>query len=189
MFLSREDKSGPFYLPKVKLGHCVKMILPNINSRPMLNMEWLEWQFKQGQDQSYWIERIMQSQDIYEGAIDIFESSLKIAMACDEVESRYRISVGEEISKRNVSYLEPIARFGLLAGLYERASKSTSGERCHPLVVNAIITFSKSIPERDKESELDEQDPLLILTTCWAGFTVGKTPEISLKKVFSQWYY
>jgi hypothetical protein len=189
MFGKKAKSDSQFFLPKVKLRDCLEMRLPNINSRPMMRMDWVESELREGRDLTFWIEKIMGSQDSFKLTTNLEEVSAKVAIASNQIDGRYKpYERTESINIRNVDHLEPIARFGLLAGFYERASNTTNQERCHPLVVNAILTFCKSMPERPLDHDNEEKEPLLELTTCWAGYAFGKIPELSFKRAFSQWH-
>ena len=180
-FSSPKPLHPKFELPKVSPRECSLMTLPNMNSKPMLNFRWFEWQAKQGQDQTYWWTKIFDSEDFWtDMKIDIGQYAFNIALSAASLE-------GLEKDKEIVEDIFVNAKLGVLAGMFEKASQATSPRDCHPVVWNAMNLFNKGIRDMEGRAEIPESSLLLRECTTWAGYALGKMPNIKVEQVFENW--
>lgn len=170
-----------FQLPKVANRECNKMGLPNMSSMMMANIRWFEWQAKNGQDQSYWWTRIFDSEEFWNNLnINVGQFAFNVAHFAASKE-------GLQNDKAIVDDLFVYAKLGVLAGMFEKASNTTPPEICHPLIWNAINFFQMSAHKLEDRVEIPEQSLLLRECTAWAGYALGKIPNITVEQVFTNW--
>jgi hypothetical protein len=170
-----------FELPKVSPRECTEMSLPNIHSITMLNLRWLEWQAKRGQDTSYWWTRIFDSEEFWSSPnIDLGQYAFNIALKAATLEN---LSESKEI----IDDLFVHAKLGILSGMFERASNTTSPRDCHPLIWNAMKFFQMDARKMPEQVEIPKESPVLRESTTWAGYAFGKIPNITIEQVFSKW--
>ena len=170
-----------FELPKVASRECSKMSLPNMSSMIVPNFKWFEWQAKRGQDQSYWWKKIFDSEEFWKNMkIDIGEFALGIAYAAATRE-------GLEKNKEIVGDIFIHAKLGVLAGMFEKASQTTSPSDCHPIIWNAMNFFNLEVSDMEGRAKIPESSLLLRECTTWAGYAFGKIPNINVEQVFANW--
>ena len=170
-----------FELPKVSPRECSKMSLPNMSSMFMPNLKWFEWQAKQGQDQTYWWTKVLDSEEFWTNInIDIGQFGFNIAHAAATRE-------GLQENKEIVEDIFVHAKLGVLAGMFEKASQATTPGDCHPVIWNAISLFNMSVRDMDGRPKIPESSLLLRECTTWAGYALGKIPTISVEQVFDNW--
>jgi hypothetical protein len=149
------------------------MIIPNI--------KWFEWQAKQGQPQSYWWNKIFESEAYWEKSqVDIGKYASQITYVAGELEGLLE-------NQQLIQEISINARLGFLAGMFERASNTTGQKDCHPLIWNAMIFFNLEISEIEGRVKMPDASPLLRECTTWAGYALGKIPGITVREVFANW--
>jgi hypothetical protein len=147
----------------------------------MPNFKWFEWQAKQGQDQTYWQTRIFESEDFWTNMnIDIGQFAFNIAHAAASREGLHE-------NKELVGEIFINAKLGILAGMFEKASQTTTAGDCHPVIWNAMNFFNMGV--RDMEGRVEIPEPSLLLRECttWAGYAFSKIPNITVEQVFANW--
>jgi hypothetical protein len=170
-----------FELPKVSPRDCSRMALPHMSSMLMPNLKWFEWQAKQGQDQTYWWSRIFDSEEYWENNnIDVGQFAFNVAHSAAARE-------GLEQNKEIVEDIFINAKLGVLAGMFEKASQTTSAEDCHPVVWNAMNFFNMGVRDMEGRPRIPESSLLLRECTTWAGYALGKIPGITVEQVFARW--
>jgi len=170
-----------FELPKVAPRECSRMSLPKMSAVMFPIIKWLDWQAKQKQDQAFWIAKILDSEEFWTNMnIDIGQFAFNIAHAAATKENLVENS-------DLVDDLFAHARLGVLAGMFEKASQATSPGDCHPLIWNAMTFFNMSV--RDMEGRVEVPNSSLMLRECttWAGYALGKVPNITIGQVFADW--
>jgi hypothetical protein len=82
------------------------------------------------------------------------------------------------------------ANFGLLAGLFESASKTTSKDECHPDIWNAMSRLSSIRREERGGKKITDKDSkflFLCQKTSEAGHVMGKLGGLTMGEVFKRW--
>ena len=170
-----------FELPKVSPRECFRMSLPQMSSMSMPNFKWVEWQAKQGQDQTFWWTKIFDSEEFWKQMnIDIGQLAFNIA---HEAASREGLKENSEI----VEDLFIHAKLGVLAGMFEKASQTTSPGDSHPVVWNAITFFNMGVLGMKDRPKIPDSSLLLRECTTWGGYALGKIPNITVQQVFANW--
>jgi hypothetical protein len=170
-----------FELPKVSPRECTEMSLPNIHSITMLNIRWVEWQVKRGQDKSYWWKKIFDSEEFWNvPSFDVGQYSFNVAYKAATLENVHE-------NKEILDDLFVYSKLGLLAGMFERASNATSPKDCHPLIWNAMRFFHMDARSLPDQVSMPEESPVLRESTTWAGYALGKIPNITIEQVFAKW--
>ncbi len=181
LFSNPKSLHPRFELPKVSPRDCSRMALPHMSSMLMPNLKWFEWQAKQGQDQTYWWTRIFNSEEYWEkNNIDIGQFAFNIAHSAAARE-------GLEQNKEIVEDIFINAKLGVLAGMFEKASQTTSAGDCHPVVWNAMNFFNMGVRDMEGRPQIPESSLLLRECTTWAGYALGKIPGITVEQVFARW--
>lgn len=170
-----------FELPKVSPRDCFRMELPNMSAMLMPNFKWFEWQVKQGQDETYWWTRIFDSEEFWKNLnIDIGQFAFNIAHSAASRE-------GLQENKEIIDEIFVNAKLGVLAGMFEKASQATLPANCHPVVWNAMKSFNIRARDREGRAKMPESSLLLPECTTWAGYVLGKVPNITVEQVFANW--
>ncbi len=181
LFSNPKSLHPRFELPKVSPRDCSRMALPHMSSMLMPNLKWFEWQAKQGQDQTYWWSRIFDSEEYWENNnIDVGQFAFNVAHSAAARE-------GLEQNKEIVEDIFINAKLGVLAGMFEKASQTTSAEDCHPVVWNAMNFFNMGVRGMEGRPQIPESSLLLRECTTWAGYALGKIPGITVEQVFARW--
>ena len=170
-----------FELPKVPQRDQVGIPFPNMNAMFMPNLKWLEWQAKQVQDRTYWWVRIFETEEFWATwDIDIGQSVFNIA---HEAATREGLQENKEIVEQIFIH----AKLGVLAGMFEKASEAIGPSACHPIIFNAIIDFNMCVRDMEGRPKLPESSLLLPECATWAGYVLGKIPNITVEQTFANW--
>ena len=152
-----------------------------MSSMFMPNLKWLEWQAKQGQDQTYWWTKIFDSEEFWTNInIDIGQFAFNIAHAAATRE-------GLQENREIVDDIFVNAKLGVLAGMFEKASRATEPSDCHPVIWNAINFFNMGVRDMDGRAKIPDSSLLLRECTTWAGYALGKIPNITVEQTFANW--
>ena len=139
------NKTAPldprFTLPAVKKMDCTQLNFPCKSEMAMMNFKWLEKQMSSGkyQEPLILVNRIMDSA--------IFWEKLDVLNLGDATNALVQYVMGIEslkLKKEDFADLYMAANFGLLAGLFEGASKTTAKDACHPEIWNAMSRLQKN---------------------------------------------
>lgn len=170
-----------FMLPKVSPRECTLMGLPNMNQMTMTNFAWLEKQLRKGQDQSYWVIKVFESEKFWTNiSVDVDDLALQVVrMACS--------LQNVEPSNEDGATLIMHAKFGILAGMFERSSNASSVGDCHPLMWNALKFFTMAVPD-DRKTHFYEANRVMFDMVNFAGYGFGKIPNLTIQKLFSRWH-
>jgi hypothetical protein len=82
------------------------------------------------------------------------------------------------------------ANFGLLAGLFEGSSKTTSKDECHPDIWNAMARVSSMRRQERGGKEISDKDSAFLFIcqkTGEAGYVMSKLGGLTLGEVFKRW--
>ncbi len=79
------------------------------------------------------------------------------------------------------------AKLGVLAGMFEKASKATAPGDCHPVIWNAMNFFNMGVRDMEGRAEIPTSSLLLRECTTWAGYALGKIPNITVEQTFANW--
>ena len=71
--------------------------------------------------------------------------------------------------------------------MFEKASQATVPANCHPIVWNAMKSFNIRARDREGRVKMPESSLLLPECTTWAGYVLGKVPNITVEQVFANW--
>lgn len=142
----------------------------------MSNMRWLEIQFSKKQGPDYWVDKISESESYFSARIDLSPIVAAIAQAGCEAD-------GFKPDEEAWLTLFVLAKFGLLAGMFEKASNTTKEKDCHPLPWNALKFYTKNLRDEDKEP-FGEEHRMLLTHMVYAGYLMGKLDTQILKKFF-----
>lgn len=94
---------------------------------------------------------------------------------------------GLEENKEIVEDIFVNAKLGVLAGMFEKASQTTAPGDCHPVVWNAMNFFNMGVRDMEGRAKIPESSLLLRECTTWAGYALGKVPNITVEQVFANW--
>lgn len=179
-FFSKPKPIDPmFTLPSVMSRECVEVFLPRKNTFPMSNMRWLEIQFSKKQGPDYWVDKISESESYFATKVDLSPIVAAIAQAGCEAD-------GFKPDKEAWLTLFVLAKFGLLAGMFEKASNTTKEKDCHPLPWNALKFYAKSLRDEDKKP-FGEEHIMLLTNMVYAGYLMGKLNNPNPNQIFSMW--
>ena len=131
------------------------------------------------------INRIMESADFW-NQIDVINLD-------DATNALVQYVMGLEslkLKEDDFAELYMAAKFGLMAGLFESASKTTDKAACHPDIWNAMSRLSSMRGEERGGKEISEND-FAFLFICQkaseAGHVMGKLGGLTLGEVFKRW--
>ncbi len=145
----------------------------------MSNMRWVEIQFSKKQGQNYWVDKISESESYFSTNKDLTPQIAAIAKAGCEAD-------GFKPNEEAWLTLFVLAKFGLLAGMFEKASNTTKEKDCHPLPWNALKFYSQSLRDED-EKPFGEKHRMLLTYMVYAGYLMGKLDNPNPQKIFSHW--
>lgn len=181
LFKKQSPIDAMFTLPDVPSRECTLMGFPNNHSATMLNVSWLDKQLAAGQGFDYWVTRIFESEKYWGERTSGFRSdALEIVRTIEILE-------GLEISEEDRAELFSRAYFGILAGIFERSSKSTSAKDCHPLIWNALKCYEHAIAESQSESQFQVEHGIIFGQMCLAGYVVGKIEGMTVGRALLRW--
>ena len=176
-----------FTLPLVKKMDCTQLHFPCKTEMAMTNFKWLEKQMSAGtyQEPLILVNRIMETAQFWNQleSINLDDASQSLV--------KYVISL-ESLKLKEEDFVElyMAANFGLLAGLFEGASKSTDKDSCHPDIWNAMSRLASMRREERGGNEISEKDSKFLFIcqkTCEAGYVMGKLGGLTLGEVFKRW--
>ena len=185
------SKSAPldprFALPAVKRMDCTQLHFPCKSEMAMTNFKWLEKQISSGnyQEPLVLVNHILETADFWEqlGVINIGDATKALVQFVIALESL-------KLKKTDLADLNMSANFGLLAGLFEISSKTTSKDECHPDIWNAMCRLSSMRREERGGDAISEKDSAFLFIcekTSEAGYVMGRLGGLSLEEVFTHW--
>jgi hypothetical protein len=153
----------------------------------MSNFKWLEKQMSSGnyQEPMILVNRIMETAEFW-NQIDIINLD-------DATNAIVQYVMGLEslkLKEDDFAELYLAANFGLLAGLFESASKTTSKDECHPDIWNAMSRLSSMRREERGGKKITDKDSkflFLCQKTSEAGHVMGKLGGLTMGEVFKRW--
>lgn len=176
-----------FVLPAVKRMDCTQLNFPCKSEMAMMNFKWLQKRMSSGdyQEPAILVGRIMESVDFWKqvNVINLDDATNAMVQYVTILES---FKLGES----EFADLYMSANFGLLAGLFESASKTTSKDECHPDIWNAMSIFSSLRRDDQGGKELSDKESRFLFIcqkTCEAGYVMGKLGGLTLGEVFKRW--
>ena len=176
-----------FALAAVKRMDCTQLNFPCKSEMAMSNFKWLEKQMSSGsyQEPMILVNRIMETAEFWD-QIDIINLD-------DATNALVQYVMGLEslkLKEDDFAELYMAANFGLLAGLFESASKTTSKDECHPDIWNAMSRLSSMRREERGGQEISEKDSTFLFIcqkTGEAGHVMGKLGGLTMGEVFKRW--
>lgn len=176
-----------FALPSVKRMDCTQLNFPCKSEMAMSNFKWLEKQMSSGtyQEPMILVNRIMETADFW-NQIDVINLD-------DATNALVQYVMGLEslkLKEDDFAELYMAANFGLLAGLFESSSKTTSKDECHPDIWNAMSRLSSMRREERGGQEISEKDSTFLFIcqkTGEAGHVMGKLGGLTMGEVFKRW--
>jgi len=176
-----------FALPPAKNRECTELRFPCKSELAMSNFRWMEKQMVSGtyQDPLILVGRILETSEIWNDfdAFDLDEATNALVQYVMGLESL-------KLKEKDFADLYMAASFGLLAGLFEGASKTTDRNVCHPDIWNAMLRLSSMRrEERGGEKISDKNSEFLFICqkTTEAGYVMGKLGGLTLGEVFKRW--
>ena len=176
-----------FALPPVKKMECTQLHFPCKSEMAMMNFKWLEKQMASGnyQEPLILVNRIMETADFWKEieVVNLDSSTDAIVQYVMALESL-------KLKEDDFTELYVAARFGILAGLFESASKTTDKNACHPEVWNAMSRLSSMRRnERGGENISEEDSKFLFICqkTTEAGYVMGKVGGLTIGEIFKRW--
>ena len=170
-----------FDLPRASVRECGAMHLPSKVRMALPSVHWLEMMAQSGDTFASWINRVSETES--------FWTSHQIN--CDEVAQAiaYRVMHLEQQHNHEDLLITGIvfSKFGLLLGLYERASNATKPTECHPLIQNVVIGLKIAFDDGEVMNNLPEDASHLLYLCGWAGYVMGKVPDLSMNDLFQEW--
>jgi len=176
-----------FSLPVVKRMDCTQLNFPCKSEMAMTNFKWLEKQMSSGtyQEPMILVGRIMETADFW-NQVDVINLDDATSALVQYVMGLESLKLSEE----DLAELYMAANFGLLAGLFESSSKTTSKDECHPDIWNAMARLSSMRREERGGKEISEKDSAFLFIcqkTGEAGYVMGKLGGLTLGEVFKRW--
>lgn len=176
-----------FALPSVKRMDCTQLSFPCKSEMAMSNFKWLEKQMSSGtyQEPMILVNRIMETADFW-NQIDVINLD-------DATNALVQYVMGLEslkLKEDDFAEIYMAANFGLLAGLFESSSKTTSKDECHPDIWNAMSRLSSMRREERGGQEISEKDSAFLFIcqkTGEAGHVMGKLGGLTMGEVFKRW--
>jgi hypothetical protein len=153
----------------------------------MSNFKWLEKQMASGnyQEPMILVSRIMETAEFWNqiDIINLDDASNALVQYVVRLESL-------KLNEEDFAELYMAANFGLLAGLFESSSKTTSKYECHPDIWNAMSRLSTMRREERGGQEISEKDSTFLFI-CQkigeAGHVMGKLGGLTAGEVFKRW--
>jgi hypothetical protein len=176
-----------FALPSVKRMDCTQLHFPCKSEVAMTNFRWLEKQMSSGtyQEPMILVNRIMESSDFWK-QVDI----INLEDATNALVQYVMMLESLKLNEDDFADLYMAANFGLLAGLFESSSKTTSKDECHPDIWNAMSRLSSMRRQERGGEEISEKDSAF-LSICQktgeAGHVMGKLGGLTMGEIFKRW--
>lgn len=95
-----------------------------------------------------------------------------------------------KLNENDFADLYMATNFGLLAGLFESASKTTSRDACHPEIWNAMSRLNSMRRDERGGKEIFEKDSAFLFIcqkSGEAGYVMGKLGGLTVGEVFVRW--
>ena len=175
---SANSSSG---LPNVSQRESVPILFPSSNAIADLDYGALKKMAQLRQDTDYWIVKIYETEESWKAkSIDVSAVILPLVRQACEL-------LNANLTNEEENVLLVAASFGMLAGLYESSSDTTSALSCHPFIWNSLHAFTLSCPAYYQSSSFHKANPGVFSNMPFLGFVVGKVPEINFDLLFSRW--
>jgi hypothetical protein len=153
----------------------------------MTNFKWLEKQMASGtyQEPLILVNRIMETTE--------FWKQIEVINLDDATNALVQYVMGLEslkLKQDDFADLYMAANFGLLAGLFEGSSKTTSKDECHPDIWNAMARVSSMRRQERGGKEISDKDSAFLFIcqkTGEAGYVMSKLGGLTLGEVFKRW--
>ena len=176
-----------FMLPSVKKMDCTQLIFPCKSEMAMMNFRWLEKQMSSGkyQEPMLLVNRIMETSSFWKkidllNLDDLTNSLVQYVMSIESL----------KLNENDFADLYMATNFGLLAGLFESASKTTSRDACHPEIWNAMSRLNSMRRYERGGKEISEKDSAFLFIcqkSGEAGYVMGKLGGLTVGDVFARW--
>ena len=168
-------------LPGLSTRECLPLTMPNSNSLIGLDYGSLTKMAKIGLGTDYWIVKIYESEGSWKAlSIDVDSTVLPIVRKACEMRNAVPTTEEEKVLLVGTS-------FGMLAGLYESSSNTTSAQLCHGFIWNSLVAFTQSCPAFYQSSSFHEANPAVFSNMPFLGYAVGKVPNLEFNRLFSRW--
>jgi hypothetical protein len=185
------NKTAPldprFTLPSVKKMDCTQLIFPCKSEVAMMNFRWIDKRMSSGkyQDPMMMVSRILETSDFWKeiDVVDLDNSTNALVQYVMSIESL-------KLKKNDFADLFMATNFGLLAGLFESASKTTSRDACHPEIWNAMSRLNSMRREERGGKEISEKDSAFLFICQKSGeaaYVMGKLGGLTVGEVFARW--
>ena len=185
------NKTAPldprFTLPAVKKMDCTQLNFPCKSEVAMMNFRWIDKRMSSGkyQDPMMMVSRILETSDFWKeiDVVNLDNSTNALVQYVMSIESL-------KLKKNDFADLFMATNFGLLAGLFESASKTTSRDACHPEIWNAMSRLNSMRREERGGKEISEKDSAFLFIcqkTSEAGYVMGKLGGLTVGEVFARW--
>lgn len=185
------NKTAPldprFILPAVKKMDCTQLNFPCKSEVAMMNFRWIDKRMSSGkyQDPMMMVSRILETSDFWKeiDVVNLDNSTNALVQYVMSIESL-------KLKKNDFADLFMATNFGLLAGLFESASKTTSRDACHPEIWNAMSRINSMRREERGGKEISEKDSAFLFIcqkTSEAGYVMGKLGGLTVGEVFARW--
>lgn len=153
----------------------------------MMNFRWLEKQMSSGkyQEPMLLVNRIMETSSFWKkiDLINLDELTNALVQQVMSIESL-------KLNENDFADLYMATNFGLLAGLFESASKTTSRDACHPEIWNAMSRLNSMRRDERGGKEISEKDSAFLFIcqkSGEAGYVMGKLGGLTVGDVFVRW--
>lgn len=174
LFGAKNQSDQRFALPSYKKRDCTEFRLPSLNEVAMMNFRALQMQLEQGQAPDYWVSRISESESFQpEGSAGAYAEQLADAALARTP------NLGSITDNEKSAFLY-FAKFGWLAGSYERMSGQARDGLCHPSTWNAMRVLCRVVSDEEGESHFRD-------TVMSAGYAQGRFPNLAVEGVFARW--
>ncbi len=152
-----------------------------------MNFKWLEKQMASGtyQEPLVLVNRIMETAEFWNqiDIVNIDDATNSLVQYVMAIESL-------RLKEEDFADLYMAANFGLLTGLFESSSKTTSKDDCHPDVWNAMLRVATLRREERGGQKISDKDSTFLFIcqkTGEAGYVMGKLGGLTLGEVFKRW--
>ena len=181
IFGRKSQKGTLFLLPEISPENCIPLVMPNIQRGDLIDIVSLQRLLREGQNMPDWIIRISDSEKFWDAnSVDISSTVIPIVhIACARQNAEPDDVWG--------GVLLMLAKFGMLAGYYERKAGVTPPELCHPLIWNCVAGFRRTMPEEFVETSFYQTNTNLFSVMSYLGYVFGKVPDMNSEVLFSEW--
>jgi hypothetical protein len=166
---------------------CTQLIFPCKSEVAMMNFRWIDKRMSSGkyQDPMMMVSRILETSDFWKeiDVVNLDNSTNALVQYVMSIESL-------KLKKNDFADLFMATNFGLLAGLFESASKTTSRDSCHPEIWNAMSRLNSMRREERGGKEISEKDSAFLFICQKSGeaaYVMGKLGGLTVGEVFARW--